>query len=39
MVNDDPIPENMRDAPNVEFIFGLDNTNASGSINKAHLKP
>ena len=33
MVNDDPIPENMRDAPNVEFIFGLDDTNVSGGIN------
>ena len=32
MVNDEPIPENMRDAPNVEFIFSLDDTNASGSI-------
>ena len=32
MVNDDPIPENMRDAPFAEFIFGQDNTNAAGSI-------
>ena len=34
MVNDDPIPENMRDAPNIEFIFRLDDTNASGSITR-----
>ena len=32
MINDDPIPENMRDAVKVDFVFGLDDTNASGNI-------
>ena len=32
IVNNDPIPENMRDAVKVDFVFGLDDTNASGGI-------
>ena len=36
MVNDDPIPENMRDAVKVDFVFGLDDTNATGNITTTH---